>query len=424
MKISQIEKALKTDGKKERIRGWVYRIRKMSGKVFIVVRDVTGIMQCVVADEKLIPKAENITFESSLEVEGTVKKDERAPGGAEMQVTDIKVHQIAERFPITKDQSTEFLMDVRHLSLRKRDMTAILKIRSTALFALHEYIRSQGYYEVDPPMLSGAASEGGAEVFELDYFDTKAYLTQSWQFYAENLIHAVEKVYGMNPAFRAEKSNTNRHVTEFWMFEVEAAWADLEEMIKISEGCLCHVAKKILEKNKPELEVLGLDPKKLEKIKAPFPRITYKEAIEILHKNGSKIPYGVDFGAAEEKMLAADYEIPLIVTNYPSEIMAFYKKDNEEDPKVSNNFNMLAPNVGEILDSSEREPDIEKIKSKLKKAGKNLNEVDWYLDSRRYGSVPHAGFGLGVARMLQWMLERDHIRDVIPFPRFPNRVKP
>ncbi|RLG21982.1 asparagine--tRNA ligase [Candidatus Micrarchaeota archaeon] len=412
-------------GKSVKLRGWVYRQRSSAKVAFIVLRDVTGIIQCTVkAGHPDFKKAVDTSIESSVELEGKIVKDERAPGGYELAVDKYKIVHLAERFPIVKDQSVEFLMDVRHLALRSRRLTSILKIRSTVLYALHNYLRSEGYYEVEAPIISGASSEGGAEVFELNYFGKKAYLTQSWQFYAENMIHAFEKVYCMAPSFRAEKSHTYRHLTEYWHCEVEAAWADMEEMIRIAEGCVVSAAKSIPKQNADDLEVLGIDKGRFEKVKAPFPRITYKEAVDILNEKGVPIKYGYDFGAEHERKLTEAYDRPLIVTNYPSEIMAFYKAEDPEQPGTSKNFNVLAPKVGEIIDGSEREPDINKILAKLKKEGKNLEAVDWYLDGRRYGSVPHSGFGLGVERLIQWLLNLDHIRDTIAFPRFINRFTP
>ncbi len=407
------------------VRGWVYRKRSMKDKVFLVLRDSTDIIQVIIKKDSLAWQAANdITIESSCYIKGKVRKDPRAPTGYEMDATEIDIVGLADIFPISRDLSTEFLMDVRHLSLRSRRMNAILKIRSTMLMAFHEYLHQQKYTEAEAPLFSAATSEGGSETFEVEYFGKKAYLSQSWQFYAENLIHVFEKVYALAPSFRAEKSSTNRHVTEFWHLEVESAWAGMPEILKIAEGCIVSAIKKIITENKRELEVLGVDVSKLRKVKSPLPQITYDEAIKKLHKKGVKIKYGQDLGAKEERELAKPYDTPLVVTNYPLQILKFY---HGEDPKklgTGMNFNILAPGLGEIIDGSQREPDLKKIVQRLKKAKIDLGSSEWYLDSRKYGSVPHAGFGLGTERVLQWILNLEHIRDTLPFPRFINRISP
>ena len=304
-------------------------------------------------------------------------------------------------------------------------MTASMKIRSTVLFALHEYMHKKGFTEIHAPSLSGATSEGGSETFEVKYFDKKAYLTQSWQFYAENFISAVEKAYAIAPSFRAEKSKTPWHVTEFWHFEVEGAWMNLSDDMIIAEECIAYVIKKVLEENRLELEILEADISKLEKIKTPFKRITYKEAIDALIKKGHKIKYGDDFKSAEERGLAKYYGNEFVfVTNYPLHLLKFYHGEDPKYPGTGTNFNLLAPDVGEMVDGSQREPDLKKIVSRLKKAKMDLGTSDWYLDSRRYGSIPHAGFGLGVERFSAWICGFDTIKDSIPFPRTPNRLNP
>lgn len=413
------------ENKKTKIRGWVYRKREQKKLIFIIIRDSSNIIQCVVKkDSKAWKDAEKITVESSCELSGTINKDERAPTGYEIKVDTLNIVGLAETFPISRDVSTEFLMDVRHLYLRSRKMTAILKIRSTMLMAFHEYLRKEGYIEAEAPTFNSATSEGGSETFEVTYFDKKAYLSQSWQFYAENMIHSLEKVYTLAPSFRAEKSLTNRHITEFWHLEVESAWAEMKDILKIAEGCILSVIKKILKENKTELEILGVDTLKLKKVKIPFPKITYEKAIKELNENGFKIKYGSDFGAKEERALAEPYGQPVVVTNYPLEILKFYHGEDKKNPRTGMNFNILAPGLGEIVDGSQREPDLKKIQKRLKKAKINLGDSDWYLDSRRYGSVPHAGFGLGTERLLQWLVGLEHIRDALPFPRTPNRIHP
>lgn len=410
------------------LRGWVYRDRKHKDKVFLVIRDSTDIIQAVISKDSVSKQiwedACKVTTESSVMLEGNLRKDERAPNGYEIDVTNFKIVGLAEPFPITRDVSEEFLLDIRHLALRSRRLTASLKIRSTVLGALHECLREKGFIEAEAPILTTITSEGGAETFKVDYFGKKVFLTQSWQFYGENLINALEKVYAIAPSFRAEKSRTPRHLTEFWHCEVEQAWATMDDMIKIAEDCIMHCIRKVLENNKKELNILDVEEEHLKKVKAPFSRITYKEAIEILQKKGFKIKYGQDFGAKEEKEIAKIFDNFVTVTNYPLEILKFYHGEDPKNPRTGMNFNIFAPNVGEIVDGSQREPDLNKIKERLKKAKIDLKDSDWYLDSRRFGAVPHAGFGLGTERLVQWICKLKNIRDAIPFPRTIKRIKP
>lgn len=428
MNFISISEAIKKRKGKVAVRGWVYRERGSNKFKFLVLRDSTNIIQCVLKFKKFEKQWANIDkilIETSVEIEGIIKKDERAPTGYEIDVDKINIIGYASDFPINKDVNEEALGDRRHLWLRSRKMTSALKIRSNVLFALHEIMHKKGFTEVHAPSLSGATSEGGSETFEVKYFDKKAYLTQSWQFYAENFISAVEKAYAIAPSFRAEKSRTPWHVTEFWHFEVESAWADLEKNMKIVEECILYVLKKILTENKSELEVLEADIEKLKKVKFPFKRITYEEAIKMLQKKGHVIKYGDDFGSIEERSLAKYYNNSFVfVTNYPLSLLKFYHGEDPKKPGTGTNFNLLAPGIGEMVDGSQREPDLEKIKMRLKKAKMDLGSSDWYLDSRRYGSVPHAGFGMGVERFVAWICGVETIKDVIPFPRTPTRLNP
>ncbi|MGY4884585.1 MAG: asparagine--tRNA ligase [Nanobdellota archaeon] len=427
-KFISIQEAIEKKKGEVAVRGWVYRERGSNAMKFIVLRDSSNIIQCVLERknfEKQWNDIDKIKIESSIELEGTVKEDKRAPTGFEIQVKKINIIQIAEDYPINKDLNEELLGDRRHLWLRSRKMTASMKIRSTVLFALHEYMHKKGFTEIHAPSLSGATSEGGSETFEVKYFDRKAYLTQSWQFYAENFISAVGKAYAIAPSFRAEKSKTPWHVTEFWHFEVEGAWMDLTDDMVIAEEAIEYVVKRVLEENKNELEILEADISKLEKVKAPFKRVTYKEAIETLNKNGHKLKYGDDFGSAEERGLAKYYGDKFVfVTNYPMGLLKFYHGEDLKNPGTGTNFNLLAPGVGEMVDGSQREPDLKKIVERLNKSGMDLGTSDWYLDSRRYGSVPHAGFGLGIERFAAWICGFDTIKDSIPFPRTPTRLNP
>jgi asparaginyl-tRNA synthetase len=427
-KFISIQDAIEKKKGKVAVRGWVYRERGSNAMKFIVLRDNSNIIQCVLEKknfEKQWNEIDKIKIESSLEIEGDIKEDKRAPTGFEIRVSKINIVQIAEDFPINKDLNEELLGDRRHLWLRSRKMTAAMKIRSQVMFALHEYMHKNGFTEIEAPSLSGATSEGGSETFEVKYFDRKAYLTQSWQFYAENFIHAVGKAYAMAPSFRAEKSKTPWHVTEFWHFEVEGAWMDLEEDMRIAEECIVYAIQKILKENMQELKVLEADLSMLKKIKTPFKRITYDEAINKLKEKGHKIKHGDDFGSAEERGLAKYYGNNFVfVTNYPLSLLKFYHGEDPKKPGTGTNFNLLAPNVGEMVDGSQREPDLNKIIERLKKINMNLGASDWYLDSRRYGSVPHAGFGLGVERFVAWICGFDTIKDAIPFPRTPSRLYP
>jgi len=428
MKFISLAEAIKKGKGKVAVRGWVHRERGSNKMKFIVLRDYSDLVQCVLHYEdfsKQWDEIDKIQVEASVEVEGKIKADKRAPTGFEIQVEKIKVVGKSEEFPIQKDLNEELLGDRRHLWLRSRKMVAALKVRSTVMFALHEYIRTLGFIEVEAPSLSNATSEGGSETFEVKYFGKKAYLTQSWQFYAENIINAVGKAYAMAPSFRAEKSKTPWHVTEFWHFEVEGAWIDLKENMDIAERCIVYTIKKVLKDNKKDLEVLGADIDFLKKVKAPFRRITYRQAIDMLNKKGHKIKYGDDFGSAEERSLAKYYGNNFVfVANYPLNLLKFYHGEDPKNKGTGTNFNLLAPGVGEMVDGSQREPDLDKIQKRLKKSKMDLGNSDWYLDSRRYGSVPHSGFGLGVERFVAWICGLKTIKDVIAFPRTPTRFSP
>ncbi len=424
----QIDDALKQGQGAVELRGWVYRERKTKNKVFIVIRDSTNIIQCVVSEDagkKVWEDANKILIESSLKLSGELKKDERAPTGYEVHVKGLEIVQVAERFPITKDQSPEFLLDNRHLWLRSQKMTHILKVRATIFKAIREFFEQNKYIEFTPPIISPNACEGGATLFQVKYFNDKAYLTQSWQLYGEAAIFALEKIYCISPCFRAEKSKTSRHLSEFWMAEVETAWMNFEELALQAEGLISHIVQKVVQENSKELERLGQDVEKLKKIKAPFPRITYDEVLKILNDDGIKIKWGKDLRTVEEDKLMTHFTAPVIVTNYPEEIMAFYKPSDPKNPKTALCFDMLAPEgYGEIIGGSQRSLDVEDMKNKLQKEGEKVDAYDWYFDSRKYGSVPHAGFGMGVERVIAWMCKLDNIKDAIPFPRTMLRFKP
>ncbi len=423
MKISEIPKYV---GKDVDLRGWVYRKRESKSIVFIVLRDSSGIVQCVIKDDnKDFPEAQKATIESSVMLSGTVNKDERAPGGYEIKIKKFKIVGLADVFPITKDQSTEFLLDVRHLWIRSRKLTNIFKIRSETFAAVHEYFRKNGFYEIQSPSITGVACEGGSTLFPIKYFGKKAYLTQSWQLYAEAMIFSLEKIYCIAPSFRAEKSRTRRHLAEYWHAEMEAAWVDHEENMRIQEELITHIINRVVKNCSEELEFLGRDPKELKKMVMPFPRVKYKKAVEMLQNVGMKVEYGDDFGAKEERELTKKFKKPFFVVEYPKGTKAFYMKENPKDPATVLCDDLLAPEgYGEIIGGSERETDIEKLKEMLRLKGEKVKNYEWYLDTRRYGSVPHSGFGMGMERVIMWICKLDHIRDAIPFPRTINRLYP
>jgi asparaginyl-tRNA synthetase len=374
--------------------------------------------------------AKKALVESSVIVKGKVKKDERAPGGFEIQVTNFNVIGFAETFPITKNQSEEFLRDNRHLWLRSRKITAMMKIRSSVTGAIHQFFRSRGYYEFTPPIFQPMQSEGGATLFEVKYYDTKTYLSQSWQLYAEAAIFALEKVYDIAPTFRAEKSKTSRHLTEFWMAEMEAAWMELEEVTEVAKEEIKFIIQEVLNKNQNELSVLERDISKLKIcLEKPFPTITYTEALDILKEKSSiEIPWGKDLRTVEEDEIMKHFDTPVVVTHYPKSIMAFYKPVDskaEAPGPVAKCFDMLSPEgYGELIGGSERDIDIEKMKEYLEKDGEDPSDYKFYFDTRRYGSVPHSGYGVGFDRLIAWICGVDNIKDAIPFPRTMTRVRP
>lgn len=411
--------------KKVAIRGWIYRKREGKGTIFLLVRDSTGVVQCTVKKESVAwSEAEKITIESSLKLEGTVKQDKRAPGGYEISIERLSVIGLAELFPITKDKSEEFLRDVRHLWLRSRRMNLVMKVRSEVLRFTHEFFKKQKFLEVSPPMFITSAVEGGSTLFGLKYFDQNMYLTQSAQLYLEVLIYSLEKVYCVAPSFRAEKSRTIRHLTEYWHIEAEQAFADMNDLMRLEEKLLTHICHRTAVGCKKEIEELGVDISKLTAIKTPFPRITYSEGIERLNAKGFKIKWGEDLGYDEEKALAEDYGKPFFIYDYPTQIRAFYCKTYKDKPELAMSADMLVPYIGEISTGGAREDDKEKLVGKIKELGLREEEYDWYIDLRRYGTVPHVGFGMGVERLLTWMLDLENIIDAIPFPRTIRRFYP
>ena len=426
-----IQEAMNKGSGKVSVRGWIHRERGSNKYKFVVLRDSSNLIQCIFEREKFAKtwdEIDHLQVEASLEITGQIKKDERAPTGYEVQVESYTLVGSSENFPITKDQSIEFLADNRHLWLRSQKMIAILKIRSTVFQAIHEYFRGQGFYEYHSPIFQAVQAEGGAELFSVNYFDKKdVFLAQTWQLYAEPAIFALEKIYTISPSFRAEKSKTSRHLTEYWHAEMEMAWAEFKDIQDHAEGLIKHVVKKVLEQNKTELEMLQRDPKKLEPTaKKPFVRMTYDEALKILdQKCKMKVQWGKDLRTVEEEKLTKLYDVPVIVTHYPKVVKAFYMTEDPKNPKVVQGCDVLAPEgYGEIVGGSHREHDLEKIKKRLVAQGEDPAQYEFYLDTRRYGSVPHGGFGMGVERLIAWICGLETVKDAIPFPRTMERYKP
>ena len=429
-KYITIEEALKKGAGKVNLRGWVYRQRASNKFVFFVLRDESDIIQCIIPKSKnpeIFEKAEKLTIESSVKVSGELKEDVRAPNGFEVSVSDMEIIQIADPFPITEHQSPELLYDNRHLWIRSRKLNAVLKIRHTVVGAIHNFFRGRGYYEFDAPIFQPSQSEGGATLFEVKYFDDIMYLSQTWQLYAEAGIFSLGKIYNMGPTFRAEKSKTSRHLAEFWMAEMEAAWMTLDGAVKVAKDEIRFIVQEVLKDNKKELEILERDIKLLEHYaKAEYPTIKYAEALEILNNEYQmNVPWGKDLRTKEEEKIAEHFKVPVVVTHYPTEIMGFYKPPSEENPKEALCFDMLAPEgYCEIIGGSERSLLVEDMKRRLEADGEDTENYSWYFALRRYGSVPHSGYGLGVERVVQWMCGLDNIKDAIPFPRTMLRKSP
>jgi asparaginyl-tRNA synthetase len=421
----------KHDGEEVTLRGWLYG-KRSSGKLhFLQVRDGTGVIQCVVS-KKDVPEvafeaATNAHQEASLEVRGKVSKDARSALGFELHTTDLKVLQGEAGYPIQpKEHGVGFLQEQRHLWLRSSRQRAILAVRHTIIKAIRDYFDARGFTLVDSPILTPAACEGTSTLFEVPYFDLgKAFLTQSGQLYGEAAAMAVGKAYVFGPTFRAEKSKTRRHLTEFWMVEPEVAYMDLEGDMALAEDFLCEIVKSVLARNEAELKTLERDVESLRKTQKPFPRITYTEAIEYIQKTGHPIKWGDDLGGDEETILCKQFDRPVMVHRYPSEMKAFYFKKDPADPKVALGVDVLAPEgYGEIIGGGQREDDYATLKAGIEKHNLPLEAFGWYLDLRKYGSVPHAGFGLGVERTVAWICGLHHVRETIPFPRMMERLTP
>jgi asparaginyl-tRNA synthetase len=430
-KFISIKEAMKKGHGLVHIRGWCYRARGSNALRFLVMRDSTDIIQCVVekahVSEQIWEDAQNTDIEASVELSGEIIEDKRAPTGYEIKVKELKLIGESVGWPIQKDQSTELLADMKHLWLRSRYMTSIMKIRSTVFGAIHEYFRSEKFHEYQSPIFQATQAEGGSTLFSVNYFGKPVYLAQTWQLYAEPAIFALEKIYTIAPSFRAEKSKTSRHLTEYWHAEMEVAWADFNDIQDYGEALIKHCVKRVLEQNQDELKILERDVKILEKVRdEPFLRMTYTEALELLKKKaGIDIEWGKDLRTIEEDELSKINEHFTIVTEYPKVVQAFYMKETEGNPKVVNGCDFIGPECyGEIIGGSERESDIQKITSRLVEMGENPEAYTFYLDTRKYGSVPHGGFGMGVERLISWICHLENIKDAIPFPRTMLRVNP
>jgi asparaginyl-tRNA synthetase len=425
-----IEDIGRHDGQTVTLKGWLYN-KRSSGKLhFLLVRDGTGILQCVVF-KKDVPEAQfaladHLPQESSLIVTGTVRKDERAPLGYELGVTDLAVVHPAEEYPITpKEHGVAFLLDHRHLWVRSARQHAVLRIRSEVVRACREYFDSRGFVLFDSPILTPAACEGTTTLFETPYFDEKAYLTQSGQLYVEAGAFAFGKVYCFGPTFRAEKSKTRRHLMEFWMVEPEVAFMDLAGDMDLAEDFVASIVARVLATRRSELEVLERDVAALENVRKPFPRITYDEALALLGEKGFAVEWGSDFGADEETAIAQSFDRPVLVHRYPIECKAFYMKADPADPRVALCVDMLAPEgYGEIIGGGQREDDYAVLQAKIRQHNLPEEAFGWYLDLRRYGSVPHAGFGMGIERVVTWLCGLPHVRETVPFPRMLERLRP
>jgi len=425
-----IEDIGKYQGKDVIIKGWLFN-KRSSGKIrFILVRDGTGIIQSVIAKgevkDELFEIVDKITQESSVILTGAVRKDDRAPGGYEIIAKNIKVIQMAEDYPITpKEHSIEFLLPVRHLWLRSKKQNAIMRIRHEIIKACRDFLDNQGFINADTPILTPAAVEGTTTLFQVDYYDQNAYLSQSGQLYNEATAAALGKVYCFGPTFRAEKSKTRRHLTEFWMLEPEVAYMELDGIMDLAEDMTVYFVERILEKRKKELKILERDISKLEKIKKPFPRITYKQAVEIIRKKDKQLKYGDDFGAPHETILSESFDNPILVHHYPAEIKAFYMKRDPNDESLSLSVDMIGPeSSGELIGGGQREDDYKTLLKRLKENNLPEKSYKWYLDLRKFGTCPHGGFGLGLERTIGWICGVKHVRETIPFPRMLDRVYP
>ena len=430
MTVARINRISEFGGQTVQLNGWVYNSRR-SGKIgFLMFRDGFGIIQCIVAKndvgEDQFEVFKSLTQESSLSVIGEVVKNDRAPGGFEMVVSELTVHQLSSEYPITpKEHGTDFLMNHRHLWLRSKRQYSILKVRHEIIKAVRDFFDSNDFTLCDSPIFTPNAAEGTSTLFGTDYFGNTAYLAQTGQLYGEAAAMAVGRHYNFGPTFRAEKSKTRRHLTEFWMVEPEIAYCNIDEDMDWAERLILSIIERVLENRKNELEVLERDLEKLKQIKAPFPRVSYTECVDLLNKGGIDFKWGDDFGAPEETFIGEQYNQPVMVHRFPSAIKAFYMKRDPENDKVVLGMDVLAPEgFGEIIGGSERETEISLLEGRIKDEELNQADYEWFLDLRRFGSVPHSGFGMGIERVVAWICNLPHVRETIPFPRTIGRLYP
>jgi asparaginyl-tRNA synthetase len=418
------------ESKEVALEGWLYNIRS-SGKLrFLLLRDGTGIIQCVVyqgdVSQDVFSKTDLLQQESSIRITGKVKKEPRSPIGYEIQVTTLEILQIAEEYPITKkEHGVDFLMDNRHLWLRSSRQQAILRIRHEIIKSARDFFDQRDFILIDTPIFTPSAAEGTTTLFSTDYFGSQAYLTQSGQLYGEAAAMAFGKIYCFGPTFRAEKSKTRRHLTEFWMIEPEVAFYDLQDDMHLAEDFVTYIVKSVLKNKSRELQKLERDTSLLEKVEPPFYKLHYREAVDILNKNNVPFENGNDFGGGDETVISQQFDKPVIIHRFPAEIKAFYMKRDPEDERYALAMDMLAPEgYGEIIGGSQREDDYDTLKNRLEQHQLSLEAYRWYLDLRKYGTVPHAGFGLGIERTLSWICGLQHVRETIPFPRLMQRIYP
>lgn len=422
-----ISESAKHVGKTVTLQGWVYH-KRSSGKIkFLVLRDGSGIMQCVFvtgeADANAFESFEKLTQESAVRVTGTVRAEPRSSGGHELTARSLEVVSIAEPYPISpKEHGVEFLMENRHLWIRSHKQWANLRIRSQVIRSIHDFFHGQGFVHFDAPILTPSSCEGTSTLFSTEYFEQQAFLTQSGQLYGETGAMAFGKIYVFGPTFRAEKSKTRKHLTEFWMVEPEMAFADIHDAMTLGEGLVCAVVSDVLKKCAEELKILERPLETLQKIKGPFPRITYDEALAILEKRGVALPWGEDLGAPHEQALGDEFGVPVFLHHMPAQIKAFYFK---HEGRTALGCDLIAPDgYGEIIGGGQREESVDVLKTRIAEHGLNEADYSWYLDLRRFGSVPHAGFGLGVERLVAWMTGAPHVRETIPYPRMIHTLRP
>jgi asparaginyl-tRNA synthetase len=437
--VTTIAEVGKHEGQAVTVRGWLYNLRESGKLLFPQFRDGSGVIQGVIPKNAVTPEVfeavKTLTQESSVIVEGKVRADKRAPGGYELDVANVQVVQRvaeADPYPITpKEHGTDFLMEHRHLWVRSQRQAAILRVRAEIIKAARDFFDERGFTLTDPPIITPAACEGTSTLFPVDYFDEQAYLTQSGQLYIEATAMALGKVYSFGPTFRAEKSKTRRHLTEFWMVEPEVAYADLDDLMDLAEGLISFIVKRCLERRRVDLQTIGRDVSKLEKIAPPFPRISYDEAVKTLqegHAKGaleSKFEWGGDLGSPDETYLSAQFEKPVMVHRYPAKVKAFYMEPDPQRPELALCVDVLAPEgYGEIIGGSQRTASHELLLRRIHEHGLPEEAFKWYLDLRKYGSVPHSGFGMGIERVVAWLCGLEHVRETIPFPRMLHRLYP